>query len=136
LAVDSQGRIGRIGSVMALGADVVGTLILDRPHHGEDGFGAEFLVERGMTARTGDGGRLGGTLVEEVGQGGRAGTMHALADKHLHRLQVDASVLAAVGKNLPGKTAYFAGDFLLDGFESFFSCTDRGSGSEGRIWQI
>src|SRR5580658_2665931 len=32
-----------------------------------------------------------------------------------------------------GVFAYFAGDFLLDGFESFFSCTDRGSGSEGRI---
>jgi hypothetical protein len=62
--------------------------------------------------------------------------MHALADEHLHRLQVDASVLAAVGKNLGGETAYFAGDFLLDGFESFFSCIDCGSDSDGRIWQI
>jgi hypothetical protein len=121
---------------MALGADVVGTLILDRPHHGEDGFGAEFLVESHLTAGTGDRGRLGRGLVEQVGQGGRAGTMHALADEHLDRLQVDASVLAAVGKNLRGETAYFAGDFLLDRFESFFSCIDWGSGSDGRLWQI
>jgi hypothetical protein len=77
-------------------------------------------------------------LVEEVGQGGRAGTMHALADEHLDRLQVYASVLAAVGKNLLGETAYFAGDFLLDGFESFFPVPIAGqaqraaSGRSGR----
>src|SRR5664279_3389662 len=62
--------------------------------------------------------------------------MHALADEHLDRLQVDASVLAAVGQDLPGETSYFAGDFLLDGFQRFFPCTDCRSGSEGRIWHI
>jgi hypothetical protein len=64
LVLDPQGRICRIGSVMALGTDVVGTLILDRPHYGEDGFGAEFLVEGGMTTRTGNRALLRGVLVE------------------------------------------------------------------------
>jgi hypothetical protein len=59
--------------------------------------------------------------------------MHALADKHLDRFQIDTSGLSAIGKDLPGETSYFASGFLLDRFERFFSCADRVSGSEGRI---
>jgi len=119
-----------------MGADVVGTLILNPPHHGKGGFGAEFLVARGMTARAGDRRGLGGSFAEQVGQGGCTGAMHALADEHLDRLQVEAPVLAAVGQDLLDKRTYFAGDFLLDGFQRFFSCSDGRSGSEGRWWQI
>jgi hypothetical protein len=62
--------------------------------------------------------------------------MHTLANQHLDRFQIDASGLAAVGKDLRDETLYFALGFLLDGFERFFSCCDCGSGSDGRISQI
>jgi hypothetical protein len=58
--------------------------------------------------------------------------MHAFADEHLDRFDIDASGLAAVGKDFSGETLYFASGFLLDRFERFFSCSDSGSGSDGR----
>jgi hypothetical protein len=64
--------------------------------------------------------------------------MHPLADEHFDRLQVDAFVLAAVGKNLRGETAYFARDFWLNRFESLFPGSIAGqaptaaSGRSGR----
>jgi hypothetical protein len=58
--------------------------------------------------------------------------MHALANKHLDRFQIDASGLTAVGKDPLGETLYFASDFLLDRFDRFFSCCDSVSGSDGR----
>ena len=58
--------------------------------------------------------------------------MHALANKHLDRLHIDPSGLAAVGKDLLGETLYFASGFLLDRFEGFFSCSNDVSVSEGR----
>ena len=58
--------------------------------------------------------------------------MHTFANKHLDRFHIDASGLAAVGKDFPGETLYFASGFLLDRFERFFSCSDSGSGSDGR----
>ena len=54
LAAPIEGRVGGIGGVMALGADEVGTLELDRPHDGEDRFGSEFLVVRGASTATGN----------------------------------------------------------------------------------
>ena len=66
----------------------------------------------------------------------RADAMRALAHKHLHRFQIDAARLAAVGKDLIEKTLYFGGGRLLDGVERFFSCPDSVSGTSGRNWQI
>ena len=59
--------------------------------------------------------------------------MKALANEHLDRFQIDASRLAAVGKNLLRETLYLASGVLLDRFERFFSCSDSASGYEGRI---
>jgi hypothetical protein len=49
---------------MALGTNIVGTLELDWPHYGKDGFGTEFLVVRRMATRTGDRALLGRTFLE------------------------------------------------------------------------
>ena len=58
--------------------------------------------------------------------------MHTLAHERLDRFQIDATRFAAVGEDLPDQTLYFAGRLLLDGFERFFSCSDKVSGSDGR----
>jgi hypothetical protein len=78
---------------------------------------------------------IGWALVEQMGQGGRAGMMRALADQHLDRLQVGPSVLPAVGQDLSGQTSYFLlrGRLLAGWFPGFFSCSDGPSGSAGRV---
>jgi hypothetical protein len=58
--------------------------------------------------------------------------MHALANEHLDRFQIDAPGLAAVGKDFLCQTFYFASGFLLDRFDSFFSCSGSVSCSNGR----
>ena len=62
--------------------------------------------------------------------------MHALAHKHLHRFQIDAASLEAVGNDRVKETLYLGGGRLLDGVERFFSCADNVSGASGRNWQI
>ena len=130
--LDSEGRVGGIGCVMALDTNVVGTWELDWSHYGKDGLGTQFLVVRRMAARTGDRALLGWTFLEQVGEGRRAGTMKALANEQLDRFKIDASGLAAVGKDLLRETLYLAGGFLLDRLERFFPCSDSGSGCAGR----
>ena len=67
LALDPQGRVGGIGGVMALEANVIGTLELDRPDDGEDRFGAEFFVLRGASTATGNRVLFGSGFAEQVG---------------------------------------------------------------------
>ena len=59
--------------------------------------------------------------------------MHALADQHLNRLQIDMAGFALVVKDLPQQAFYFAGDFLADRIGRFFSCSDGVLASVGRI---
>jgi len=61
--------------------------------------------------------------------------MHGRAHRHLGRLQIQASRLAAPVKDDTQQVFYFARDLLLDGFGVFFSSGDKVSVT-GRAWQI
>jgi hypothetical protein len=61
--------------------------------------------------------------------------MQGGSDRRLQGFQIQAAPLAAILKDHPQQLAYFARDFLLDGFCRFFSCADR-EPATGRRWQI
>lgn len=120
MILDAQCGIHRIGSMRAVAADVVRTLVADRTHHGDYGFEAQFLVVSNLTTTAGDRPFFGRTLTEKAGENGRTDTMHTVTYQRLNRLHVNAPGLTAVGEDLSGEATYFAEGFLLDCFESFF----------------
>jgi len=67
--LDAEGGVAGIGGVMTVGTDAVGARELDRTYHGEDGFGAEILVTRGLSTGAGEISLLGRVLLERVGEG-------------------------------------------------------------------
>ena len=54
-----------------------------------------------------------------------AGVVHGRTHGHLGRLHVEMARLAALLEDDAQELAYFARDFLPDGFDRFFSCGVR-----------
>ena len=136
MILDAQCRVHRIGRVRAVGADVVGTLEANWAHDGDDGLEAQFLVVGCLTTTAGDRPLFGRTLTEKAGENCRTDTLHTIPNQRLNRFYINLPGPATVGEDLSGEAAYFAEGFLLDRFESFFSCTGSSSSSGGRNWQI
>ena len=67
--------------------------------------------------------RAGRLASKQLTQSGRPGLMQSRAHGHLDCLQVELAGLVLLLKDEPEERAYFAGDFLLDRFRRFFSCS-------------
>lgn len=76
----------------------------------------------------------GGPL-QEFGQRCRSSVMHGRTYSHLDGLQIQTPRLAPAMEDDAQQLAYFARDFLVDRFGSFFSCGERVC-SIGRARQI
>jgi hypothetical protein len=76
-----------------------------------------------MTAGTGNRPliRSGRIVSQQFRQRGSSSLMHGRADHGFDRFQVEVAGLAAILKDGLQQSVYFAGDFLLDRFRSFFS---------------
>ena len=77
-----------------------------------------------------------GRKLQQFGQRCGAGLMHGRTHRHLQGFQIQTSRLAAGAESDAQQLFYFAGDFLLDGFRSFFSRADDAASSTGRNAQI
>lgn len=136
MILHAQCRVHRIGRMRAVAADVVGTLEANRTHDGDDGLEAQFLVVGRLTTTAGDRPLFGRTLTEKAGENACTDALHTIPNQRLNRFHVNLTGPTAVGEDLSCEAAYFAEGFLLDRFESFFSCEGSSSGSVGRNWQI
>jgi hypothetical protein len=89
------------------------------------------------TAGTRDAPLLGvrGVEAQQSGQHGRPSLMHDRPHNHLGGFQIQAPRLAAAVEDNAQQLAYFARDFLLDGFRCFFSSGETVS-AIGRVRQI
>ena len=64
----------------------------------------------------------GRIALQQLAQGHRADLMHGQPQGHFRGFHIQPAVLAALVQDHRQQAAYFAGDFLLDGFDRFFSC--------------
>src|ERR1700730_6542020 len=112
---------------MAVRTQEVGAHYLHCSQDREDGFGTQAPVEGRVAAGAGAGSRLGGGrgMRPQFIQQRRTRLVEGGADRHLHRLQVQATGAVTLAKDEPQPRFYFTGDFLLDGFRRFFSCGVR-----------
>jgi len=62
--------------------------------------------------------------------------LHRGTDHSLDTLQIELAVGPAVAENDAEQLIYFAGDFLLDRFDRFFSWADGAVSATGRSSQI
>lgn len=58
---------------------------------------------------------------QQLRQGNSAGVMHRGTDYDLDALQIELAGCSAAAENEAQQLIYFAGDFLLDRFDRFFS---------------
>ena len=91
--------------------------------HRQNGLRAQLLIVGGMAAGTGNGSPafLRRVVLQQFCECGSPSLMHRRADDGFDGFQIDAASLAAIPKDRVQQTVYFAGDFLLDRFGSFFS---------------
>ena len=136
MLLDAQCGIHRIGCMRALAADIIRALVADRTYYSDNGLEAQILVVGSLTTTAGDRPLFGRTLTEKAGQNACTDTMHTIPNQGLNRFHVNLTGPTAVGEDLSCEAAYFAEGFLLDRFESFFSCAGSSSGSVGRNRQI
>ena len=79
--------------------------------------------------------RAGSIAPQQLAQGSRSGAMRRGPYRHLDRFQVESAGLAQFLKDTAEQCVYFALNFPLDDFGSFFSCGVRVS-STGLARQI
>ena len=73
---------------------------------------------------------------QQLRQGTGPGVMHRGTDHGLDTLQIKLAGCPAVAENDAKQLIYFAGDFLLDRFDRFFSWADGAVSVTGRSSQI
>jgi hypothetical protein len=105
-------------------AKIVGPPELNGTNHGENGFGAQLLVDRLPATRAGERPVIPIRRFElqQLRQSGGPGIVHGRADRAFDRFQIELTGCFAVPENDAEQLLYFAGDFLLDRFGRFFSC--------------
>jgi len=121
---NAQLEIGRILASGAMRAKIVGPPELNGTNHGENGFGAQLLVDRLPATRAGERPVIPIRRFElqQLRQSGGPGIVHGRADRAFDRFQIELTGCFAVPENDAEQLLYFAGDFLLDRFGRFFSC--------------
>src|SRR6266436_8619599 len=122
---------------MAVRTQEVWTHDLHGSQDGEDGFRTQPPVDGGVATGAAAGSLLGlgRIMLQQFIQRQRPSLVESGAERHLHRLQVQATGAVTLTKGEPQQLFYFPSDFLLDGFRRFFSCGVRDS-STGRARQI
>ena len=130
---DIQGKL----SVMTMGAEVVRAQQFHLTHYGEDASGAQLLIGGGLTAGASSLPLLRARRValQQLAQSHSADLMHGRPQGHFYGFQIQPGVFAALLQDQRQQPAYFASDFLLDGFDRFFSCSVKVC-SRGRKPQI
>ena len=74
--------------------------------------------------------------LQQLGQSHSPGLMHRSTDRRLDTLKIESARRLVVAKNDAKQLLYFAGNFLLDRFGSFFSWADCVASATGRSSQI
>ena len=108
----------------AIRAKIVRAPELNWPHHGKESFAAQLLVVRQVATRASDRPvvRIRRFELQQLRQSGGSGMVHGGTNRGLDCFQIDLPGGLTVPENDVEELTYFAGDFLLDRFGSFFSC--------------
>jgi hypothetical protein len=122
-------------SLMAARTEIVVPIVDYGPQHGQDLFGARFVVSSLLTAAAGDLAVVRQGHAQQPLHSHCPGVVHRVPHQQLDSLQIDGAALMPIAEDDLYDSAYFLGDFLLDCFCRFFSCGESVS-STGRLRQI
>ena len=119
-------------------AQVVGARDLDFTDSRQHELRAQFPVMSLMAAITRKNTLIGARFCEaqQLAQGGCTGVVHGRTRRHLDGFQIQSPCPAATVEDDLQQLVYLASDYPTDGFRRFFSCGEKRSGSDGRIWHI
>ena len=120
---------------MAAWTTIIGPIVDHGPQHGQDLFGARFVVSSLLAATAGDLLFVRRRHAQQPLHGHCPSVVHRVPHQHLDGFQIDRAGLAPIAEDDLYDPAYFLGDFLLDRFCRFFSCAVKVS-STGRNLQI
>ena len=107
-------------ALLAVRANIVGTLKLDNPHCGEQLFGAVVMIMSLRTAAASHSHRMRARLGQQTSQHGSARPMHAGARSHLDSFQVCCVAFPIGSKDYLEKRVDFACDLLMNSSSRFF----------------
>ncbi len=129
--------IARTLPLVAGRADIVGTLRLHPPQHGEQLLGTALVVVRRPAAATRNLPRILVRGGQQLLQHRRPRPVQGRARGHLHGFQIQPAGLASSGQDDRQQRLYFLRHFPLNGLRRFFSCSAPSvSGGKGRWRQI
>jgi hypothetical protein len=120
---------------MAVRTQIAGPIVDHGPQHGQDLFGARFVVSSLLTAAAGNLVVVQCRHAQQPLHGHCPDVVHGVPHQHLDGLQIDRACLMPIADDDLYDPAYFLGNFLLDRFCRFFSCGENVS-STGRNLQI
>lgn len=108
---------------MTVWAQVIGPRYIHLTDSGEDWLAAQLAVVRLMAATTGKAPLFDSRAreLQQLAEGGGAGTMHGRAYRGFEGFQIHTPSFAAGLEDDPQQLLYFAGDFLADRFGGLFS---------------